>query len=70
MSEKFISKAPIRRLMKSQGAALVAEEAVKGLVEYLGKFGQEVTKKAIAVAKADKRKKVTADDIEEGAKAL
>lgn len=70
MSEKFISKAPIRRLMKSQGASLVAEDAVVGLVDYLGKFGMEVTKAAIDVAKKDKRKKVTADDVEAAAKGM
>ena len=68
--DKYISKAPIRRLMKAQGASLVAEEAVKALVDYLGKFGGDVTKAAIDVAKKDKRKKVTADDIEAAAKGM
>ncbi|MHA1682789.1 MAG: histone family protein, partial [Promethearchaeota archaeon] len=58
-----ISKAPVRRLMKSQGASLVAEDAVITLVSYLEKYGAEVTKKAIGVAKADKRKKLTEDDV-------
>ena len=62
-----ISKAPIRRLMKAQGAYLVAEDAVVGLVDYLEKYAQEVTKKAIKVAKEDKRKKLTAADVEAAA---
>ncbi|MHA1368378.1 MAG: histone family protein [Promethearchaeota archaeon] len=62
-SDKFISKAPIRRVMKNYGASLVAEDAVVALTEFLEKYGMEVTKKAIEIAKKDKRKKVTADDV-------
>jgi histone H3/H4 len=61
--EKYISKAPIRRLMKNQGANLVAEEAVITLVEFLEKFADGLTKKAMKIAEDDKRKKLTADDI-------
>ncbi|HME51171.1 MAG TPA: histone [Candidatus Lokiarchaeia archaeon] len=61
--EKYISKAPIRRLMKNQGANLVAEEAVITLVDFLEKFADGLTKKAMKIAEDDKRKKLTADDI-------
>ena len=67
---EFIAKAPIRRLMKNQGANLVAEDAVNVLINFLEKFGGDVTKKAIALANADKRKRVTADDVGAAAKAL
>nr|MDO8110327.1 NFYB/HAP3 family transcription factor subunit [Candidatus Sigynarchaeota archaeon] len=61
--EKYISKAPIRRLMKNQGANLVAEEAVITLVDFLEKFADGLTKKAMKIAEEDKRKKLTAEDI-------
>ncbi|MBN2151552.1 MAG: NFYB/HAP3 family transcription factor subunit [Candidatus Lokiarchaeota archaeon] len=67
--EKYISKAPIRRLMKNQGANLVAEEAVITLVEFLEKFADSLTKKAMKIAEEDKRKKLTADDINAALKA-
>ncbi|MHA1679912.1 MAG: histone [Promethearchaeota archaeon] len=65
----FIAKAPIRRLMRNQGANLVAENAVLVLINYLEKYGAEVTKAAMDAASKDKRKRVTADDVEAGAKA-
>lgn len=67
--EKYISKAPIRRLMKNQGANLVAEEAVITLVEFLEKYADTLTKKAMKIAEEDKRKKLTADDINAALKA-
>lgn len=66
----FIAKAPIRRLMKNQGANLVAEEAVMVLIGFLEKFGGDVTKKAMDMANADKRKRVTAEDIIAASKTL
>jgi|SaaInl8_150m_RNA_FD_contig_21_1541894_length_332_multi_7_in_0_out_0_1 histone H3/H4 len=59
----YIAKAPIRRLMKNEGASLVAEDAVVLLIEELTKVGQAVTKKAVKLVKDDKRKRVTAADI-------
>ena len=59
----FIAKAPIRRLMKAEGAGLVAEEAVKILIEKLVAMGADVTKEAVKLVKTDKRKRVTAADI-------
>jgi len=61
--DSFIAKAPIRRLMRSEGAYLVAEEAVEYLVEYLSKHGGDITKKALEHAEKDGRKKVTGGDI-------
>jgi len=59
----FIAKAPIRRLMKAEGAGLVAEEAVKILIDKLVAMGADVTKEAVKLVKTDKRKRVTAADI-------
>ncbi|UYP46560.1 hypothetical protein NEF87_002845 [Candidatus Lokiarchaeum ossiferum] len=59
----YIAKAPIRRLMKNEGASLVAENAVELLIEQLTKVATEVTKEAVKMVKADKRKRLTAADI-------
>jgi histone H3/H4 len=61
--EGYIAKAPIRRLMKKEGADLVAAEALDKLINYLENAAADATKAAIAVCKADKRKRVTAADI-------
>ncbi|MHA1717237.1 MAG: histone [Promethearchaeota archaeon] len=66
----FIAKAPIRRLMKSYGANLVAEDALLALIGFLETFGMDVTKKAIEIATKEKRKRVTADDIMVAAKSM
>ena len=58
----YIAKAPIRRLMKNEGAGLVAEDAVILLIEELTKAAKEVTKEAVKLVKGDKRKRVTAAD--------
>ena len=59
----FISKAPIRRLMKNEGAGLVAEDAVILLITQLTEAAKKVTKEAVKLVKNDKRKRVTAADI-------
>ncbi|MFX1454527.1 MAG: histone [Promethearchaeota archaeon] len=62
-SEGYIAKAPIRRLMKKEGADLVAAEALDKLIGYLENSAADATKEAIKICKADKRKRVTAADI-------
>jgi histone H3/H4 len=59
----YIAKAPIRRLMKAEGANLVAEDAVELMIVKLTECAQEVTKKAVKLVKDEKRKRVTASDI-------
>ncbi len=61
--DSYIAKAPIRRLMKAEGANLVAAEALDKLIEYLEKGAATVTKDAIDFTKKAKRKRVTAADI-------
>ena len=62
-SDGYIAKAPIRRLMKKEGADLVAAEALDKLINFLESSAATATKDAIKVCKADKRKRVTAADI-------
>lgn len=62
-AEGYIAKAPIRRLMKKEGADLVAAEALDKLIDFLEASAADATKEAIKVCKADKRKRVTAADI-------
>ncbi|MFX1497121.1 MAG: histone-like protein [Promethearchaeota archaeon] len=61
--ETYIAKAPIRRLMKKEGADLVAAEALDKLIVFLEKKAAETTKKALDICKKDKRKRVTAADV-------
>ncbi|MFX0032237.1 MAG: histone [Candidatus Hodarchaeota archaeon] len=61
--ETYIAKAPIRRLMKKEGADLVAAEALDKLIGFLEKKAAEATKKALEICKKDKRKRVTAADV-------
>jgi histone H3/H4 len=62
-SEGYIAKAPIRRLMKKEGADLVAAEALDKLIVFLEKAAADATKEAMKICAADKRKRVTASDI-------
>ncbi len=62
-SESYIAKAPIRRLMKKEGAVLVAADALDKLIGFLEGEASTATKEAIKITKADKRKRVTAADI-------
>ena len=62
-SESYIAKAPIRRLMKKEGADLVAADALDKLIGFLESAASDATKDAIKITKEDKRKRVTAADI-------
>jgi len=55
-AEGYIAKAPIRRLMKKEGADLVAADALDKLIGYLENQAATATKEAIKITKADKRK--------------
>ncbi len=67
-AKSYIAKAPIRRLMKAEGAELVANEAVQILIDKLLAEAADVTKKAVGLVKGDKRKRVTAADIRDATK--
>ncbi|MHA1805462.1 MAG: histone [Promethearchaeota archaeon] len=62
MSE-YISWSPIRRLMKHNGAIIVARDAVDELIDWLTRSAEKITKNALSLTKHSKRKKVTRDDI-------
>ncbi|HEY0088904.1 MAG TPA: histone [Candidatus Lokiarchaeia archaeon] len=60
---EYISWSPIRRLMKHNGAVIVARDAVDELVDWMGGAAEKITKAALGLTKHAKRKKVTRDDI-------
>jgi len=59
----FISKAPVRRLMKGEGAKLVSDEALELLIKKIEEHGLKITKKAMSLVKDEKRKRLTAEDV-------
>ena len=59
----YISWSPIRRLMKHNGAMIVARDAVDELVDWMGSSAQRITKVALTLTKHSKRKKITRNDI-------
>ena len=63
MAGDYISWSPIRRLMKHNGAEIVARDAVDELVDWLEKSAQGLTKSALRLTKHSSRKKITRDDI-------
>ena len=62
-TETYIAKAPIRRLMKKEGADLVAAAALDKLIEFLEAKAAEATKDAHKICKGDKRKRISAADV-------
>jgi len=59
----YISWSPIRRLMKHNGALIVARDAVDELVGWMGTSAEKITKSALVLTKHGKRKKITRNDI-------
>jgi histone H3/H4 len=60
---EYISWSPIRRLMKHNGAVIVARDAVNELVDWMSASAVTITKSALTLTKHGKRKKITRDDI-------
>ena len=60
---EYISWSPIRRLMKHNGAVIVARDAVDELVDWMSASAVTITKSALTLTKHGKRKKITRDDI-------
>ncbi|MHA1349944.1 MAG: histone-like protein [Promethearchaeota archaeon] len=60
---EYISWSPIRRLMKHNGAVIVARDAVNELVDWMSTSAVTITKSALVLTKHGKRKKITRDDI-------
>ena len=60
----FIAKAPVRRLMKQEGASLVSQDALMLMIDTLESHAEAITKKAIKLVNDDGRKRVTPQDID------
>ena len=60
---EYISWSPIRRLMKHNGAIIVARDAVDELVDWMSQSAEKITKTALGLTKHAKRKKITKNDI-------
>ena len=54
---------PIRRLMKQQGASIVARNAVNQLIDHLEKTAIGLTEQARAFTMHANRKKITKNDL-------
>ncbi|MHA1688507.1 MAG: histone-like protein [Promethearchaeota archaeon] len=54
---------PIRRLMKQQGASIVARDAVDLLIDHLEKTAVGLTEQARAFTQHANRKKITKNDL-------
>lgn len=61
-AKEYISWSPIRRLMKHNGALIVARDAVNELVNWMGTSAEKLTKTALTLTKHAKRKKITRND--------
>ena len=54
----------MRRLMKEVGAEIVGKEALEIIRDQVEKIAKNITKSAIDIMKDDRRKKLSAKDIE------
>ncbi|MHA1794243.1 MAG: histone [Promethearchaeota archaeon] len=61
---KALAWSPVRDLMKSVGAQIVARDAVDALIKYLEDRAKDITSSALKLTRHSKRTKVTKDDIE------
>ncbi|MCP4763277.1 MAG: histone [archaeon] len=61
--KRNIAWSPVRKLMKRNGANIVARDAVDLLILELEDKSKELTKKALSFAIHAKRKKITRDDM-------
>ncbi|TFF98781.1 MAG: histone [Promethearchaeota archaeon] len=62
--KRYFAWSPIRALMSTVGAKIVARDAVDFLIEYLQEHTVDLTKRSITLAKHAGRKKVTTSDIQ------
>ncbi|MHA1490500.1 MAG: histone [Promethearchaeota archaeon] len=70
MAKKVFAWSPVRKLMKDNGAEMVARDAVDALIDYLQKLAKTVTNKALEMTRHAGRKKLTLDDMDLAMKLL
>ena len=63
MAKKVFAWSPIRKLMKDNGAEMVARDAVDALISYLEGVAKSVTNKALEMTRHAGRKKLTVEDM-------
>ncbi|MHA1266287.1 MAG: histone-like protein [Candidatus Helarchaeota archaeon] len=63
VKRRYFAWSPLRALMASVGAKIVAREAVSYLIDYLEKLAIDMTARALILARHAKRKKITKADI-------
>lgn len=61
--KRYFAWSPLRALMASQGAKIVARDAVGYLIEWLQEKSINLTTRALVLARHAKRKKITKGDI-------
>ena len=64
MAKKVFAWSPVRKLMKDNGAEMVARDAVDALIDYLEKLAKGVTSKALEMTRHAGRKKLTMNDMD------
>ncbi|MFX1384139.1 MAG: histone [Promethearchaeota archaeon] len=64
MAKKVFAWSPVRKLMKDNGAEMVARNAVDALIDYLEKLAKGVTSKALEMTRHANRKKLTIADMD------
>jgi len=63
MAKKVFAWSPVRKLMKDNGAEMVARDAVDALIDYLQKLARTMTNKALEMTRHAGRKKLTLNDM-------
>ena len=64
MAKKVFAWSPVRKLMKDNGAEMVARDAVDALIDYLEKLARGMTNKALEMTRHAGRKKLTLNDMD------
>ena len=60
---RYFAWSPLRALMASVGAKIVARDAVGYMIDYMEEKAVDMTKRALTFARHAKRKKITKADI-------
>ncbi|MGV9171559.1 MAG: histone [Promethearchaeia archaeon] len=64
MAKKVFAWSPVRKLMKDNGAEMVARDAVDELITYLEAVAKKATRRALEMTRHADRKKLTVEDME------